>query len=93
MILLFQERGGDASLDFLKNLATFRRDSAISPGPLGRNYRLCLSIRAMDNSSNLLIVQNLDSTERIGISHSLNFLVNRSGYLDNRSIFKFFYVI
>ena len=33
-------------------------------------YRLCLGIRAMDNSSNLLIVQNLDSTERIGISHS-----------------------
>ena len=34
MILLFQERGGDASLDFLKNLATFRRDSAIrSPSP------------------------------------------------------------
>ena len=34
------------------------------------SYRLCLGIRAMDNSSNLLIVQNLDSTERIGISHS-----------------------
>ena len=33
-------------------------------------YRLCLGIRAMDNRSNLLIVQNLDSTERIGISHS-----------------------
>ena len=31
MILLFQERGGDASLDFLKILATFRRDSAIGP--------------------------------------------------------------
>ena len=29
MILLFQERGGDASLDILKILATFRRDSAI----------------------------------------------------------------
>ena len=35
-----------------------------------RIYRLCLGIRAMDNRSNLLIVQNLDSTERIGISHS-----------------------
>ena len=30
VILLFQERGGDASLDILKILATFRRDSAIT---------------------------------------------------------------
>ena len=33
-------------------------------------YSLCLNIRAMDNSSNLLIIQNLVSTERIGVSHS-----------------------
>ena len=33
-------------------------------------YRLCLGICAMDNSSNLLIVQNLVSKERIGVSLS-----------------------
>ena len=38
--------------------------------PPDSGYRLCLGIRAMVNSSNLLIVQNLDSMERIGISHS-----------------------
>ena len=43
-----------------------------------RTYSLSLDNRALDNSSFLLIVQNLVRTERNGLSHSKIVLVNRS---------------
>ena len=43
-------------------------------------YSLSLDNRALDNSSFLLIVQNLVSPERNGLSHSKIVLVNRSRY-------------
>ena len=58
MILLFQERGGDASLDILKILATFRRDSAIVNSPVGirKHYHsnIAASIKAIAKNVNLL---------------------------------------
>ena len=64
---------GRVGLPFLNNAkerGKLARSLSRSPFLSHSGYRLCLGIRAMDNSSNLLIVQNLDSTERIGISHS-----------------------
>ena len=43
-------------------------------------YSLYLDNRALDNSSFLLIVQNLVSPEWNGLSHSKIVLVNRSRY-------------
>ena len=47
---------------------------------LRRIYSLYLDNRALDNSSFLLIVQNLVSPEWNGLSHSKIVLVNRSRY-------------
>ena len=47
---------------------------------LEKNYSIYVDNRALDNSSFLLIVQNLVCPEWNGLSYSKILLVNRSGY-------------